>query len=149
MKRIERYFAEAERHIEAIDEALDELGCVELKEPDTLSKLQRFALEIVIFRFSKLQDLLGTKLFRAYLNAMGFVSEGKSFYEILRELEKEGVVDTDTWSYLRHLRNEIAHEYPEDEKVRMQKAALILNGTKELMEIYRRLREKYDAAYLR
>ena len=47
-------------------------------------------IDQMIFRFSKLQDLLGSKIFRAYLESAGFVVEEKSFNELLKELEKEG-----------------------------------------------------------
>ena len=39
---------------------------------------------------TKLQDLVGTKIFREFLNEMGFITEGESFLEILKEIEKEG-----------------------------------------------------------
>ena len=34
-----------------------------------------------------------------------------NYFDILQEIEKEGVVDIDTWSELRELRNKIAHDY--------------------------------------
>ena len=44
---------------------------------------------MLAFRFSKLQSLIGEKIFREYLNCNLFETEGKSFFEILREIEKE------------------------------------------------------------
>ena len=91
MKRIERYLQEAHKHIVAIDEAFIELPKLPLHSLTALSKLQRFAVEIIIFRFSKLQDLLGTKLFRQFLEELGYITEGKSYLELLKELQKRAL----------------------------------------------------------
>ncbi|NPA12065.1 MAG: hypothetical protein GXO62_07470 [Epsilonproteobacteria bacterium] len=69
---------------------------------------------MLAFRFSKLQDLIGSKIFREYLKDQGFIVEGKPYKEILKEIEKEGIIDIDTWSEFREIRNAIAHEYPYD-----------------------------------
>ncbi|SFV50714.1 hypothetical protein MNB_SM-7-1154 [hydrothermal vent metagenome] len=63
-KRLELYFQEALKHIELIEEA-KEVVDLPIKEYETLSNLQKFAINALVFRFSKLQDLLGTKIFRA------------------------------------------------------------------------------------
>ena len=54
---------------------------------------------------------------------MGFITEGKNFLKILKEIEKEGIIDIDTWSEFRKVRNLIAHDYPEEweEKIEVVK----------------------------
>ncbi len=119
MSRLKRYLQEANAHLSMIDEALEELEGSDLTKLRTRN--ERFAAEILILSFAKLQDLLGAKLFRTFLEEQGFVVAQKSFFDLLRELEKEGIVDIDRWSELRKLRNSLSHEYPLQESERYKK----------------------------
>ncbi len=68
----------------------------------------------VIYRFSKLQDIMGAKLFKSFLLFQG-ENISKPFLDILNELEKIDIICVDEWFEMRDLRNEIAHDYGEDE----------------------------------
>jgi len=50
--------------------------------------------DVLAFRFAKLQDLLGTKIFRLFLAYLGYPAEGQDFLTRLRELEKTAVGQT-------------------------------------------------------
>ena len=63
-----------------------------------------------IYRFSKLQDTIGAKLFKGLLLYQG-ESTDRPFLDILNQLEKIDIVDVEEWFELRDLRNEIAHDY--------------------------------------
>lgn len=79
-KRLVRYFIEAQKHIALISESLDVLKPkIPIGEYEALSQLERFALNALIFRFSKLQDLVGVKVFRTYLDYSEFKTAEKSF----------------------------------------------------------------------
>lgn len=68
-----------------------------------------------IFRFSKLQDTMGGKLFKAVLNYLGEETEEKSFIDIFNRLEQLKVIsDIEKWSELRTIRNIVSHEYDDD-----------------------------------
>ena len=142
--RLTKYFQETKAHIELINEALailkDRLPIKNYKE---LESLEKFALNVLIFRFSKLQDLLGSKIFRAYLEFSGFDTRDKSFFDILKEIEKEGIVDIDSWDELRKFWNQIAHEYPLEEDVVIESINLFVQKSKELIAISQKLEEKY------
>lgn len=140
--RLKSYLEEMRRHSEHIIEAKEVLP-LEIADYDSLSQLEKFALNTLIFRFSKLQDLLGSKVFRTYLDSIGFVVEEASFFEILKEIEKEGIVDIDTWNFLRELRNEIAHDYPEEFDERVEKVNLFIQKSDLLVEVAKRLEERY------
>ena len=140
--RLKNYFEEMRRHSEHISEAKDVLP-EKIVDYDSLSQLERFALNTLIFRFSKLQDLLGGKVFRAYLDSIGFVVEDASFFDILKEIEKEGIVDIDTWNFLRELRNEIAHDYPEELDERVEKINLFIQKSDLLVGIAKKIEERY------
>jgi len=142
MDRLNNYLKEANRHKEHILEAKSELT-LPIKEYDTLSKLEKFALNTLIFRFSKLQDLIGGKIFRAFLDFSGFSTKDLSFFDILKELEKEGILDIDEWQFLRELRNDIAHDYPEELDEKIEKINLFIKRSDDLLRVFDKLEEKY------
>ena len=71
------------------------------------------SLEMFISRFSKLQDYMGEYLFPAYLKFLDENLSLLSMIDRLNKLEKYGILETvEKWKYLRDLRNNLAHEYP-------------------------------------
>jgi len=121
--RLKNYLKEAKIHIERLNEVLKEIKKIYPLDVEKFKQLtieQKNMLDTLAFRFSKLQDLVGT---REFLDEVGFITEGKSFLEILKEIEKEGIIDIDTWSEFRKVRNLIAHDYPEEweEKIEVVK----------------------------
>jgi len=124
--RLKNYLKEAKIHIERLNEVLKEIEKIYPLDVEKFKQLtieQKNMLDTLAFRFSKLQDLVGTKIFREFLDEVGFITEGKSFLEILKEIEKEGIIDIDTWSEFRKARNLIAHDYPDEweEKIEVVK----------------------------
>jgi len=64
----------------------------------------------IIYRFSKAQDSMGAKLFKAFMLYQG-ENVNKPFLDILNSLEKINILNVDEWFELREIRNEIAHNY--------------------------------------
>lgn len=145
-KRLQNYLIEAHKHEELIIESVEVLQPkLPIQEYESLSQLERFALNALIFRFSKLQDLIGAKIFRSYLDYSGFDISETTYYDILREIEKEGIIDIDTWNELRELRNKIAHEYPEDIDETIESINLFIRRSDILIKIAKKLESKIDA----
>lgn len=70
-------------------------------------------IDQLIFRFSKLQDSMGNRLFHALLQNLGEDSRGKPFIDILLRLEELRLLDDhNEWLRLRETRNTVTHEYP-------------------------------------
>jgi len=70
-------------------------------------------IDQLVFRFTKLQDELGTNTFRYVLVYLQEDIIDKPFRDILNRLERLKIIDSsDTWLSLRELRNDLAHEYP-------------------------------------
>lgn len=70
--------------------------------------------EMFVNRFSKLQDLIGAKIFKAVIDYAGESTESMTLIDRLNTLEKIGVIDnTAAWKDLREMRNHLAHEYPD------------------------------------
>ena len=70
----------------------------------------------MIYRFSKAQDAVGAKLFKAFLLYQGEDTQ-KPFLDILNSLEKSRVLLVADWIELRDLRNDISHNYDSDPKI--------------------------------
>ena len=70
----------------------------------------------IIYRFSKLQDCMGAKLFKSVLLYEG-ENVNKPFLDILNRLEVTDIINVDEWFEIRDLRNEIAHDYEDNDEM--------------------------------
>lgn len=96
-----------------------------------------------IFRFSKLQDTLGNKLFKSVLIILGEDITSKSFIDIFNRLDQLGIInDYEMWLELRKMRNELAHDYEDDPRVTSEKINIIFDS-REMLEKYLIDIEKY------
>ncbi len=73
------------------------------------------ALDQFLFRFSKLQDAIGQRLFSYILEVQEEPVKSLSFLDKLNRLEQLGAItDKEHWLYIRNLRNSVTHEYETD-----------------------------------
>lgn len=80
---------------------------------ERLSKDELSYLDQLIFRFSKLQDSMGRRIFPDLLEALGEDIYDKPFIDKLNLLERlELLDDHKSWLSLRETRNLVTHEYP-------------------------------------
>lgn len=104
--------------------------------PDRVFKLDDQEVEHIdqyIFRFSKLQDAIGNKLFKSVLTELGEEVANRSAIDIFNRMEQLGIIsDYDLWKGFRDIRNELAHDYEEDEHEAAEKINLILAKKSEL-----------------
>jgi len=91
----------------------------------------------------RLQDLIESKIFRAFLEFNKFDIEEKSFLILLKEIEKEGIVDIDTWDQFRKIRNTIAHEYPGEEEEALEAIGLLVKKSADLIKVAKNLMDRY------
>ena len=95
----------------------------------------------IIYRYSKAQDCMGAKLFKAFMQYQG-ENVDKPFRDILNLLEKWQLLEVEEWFILREIRNEIAHDYEND----YSKACQILNSIEqsraELWKIFNEIQKK-------
>ena len=146
-EKLERYFDEAKKHIQKIKSAKEILQNVMPLDEKRLAKLnerEQDKLDILIFRFAKLQDLLGRKIFRTILSYSGYETN-LPFVEILSELEREGLIEVDRWMALRDARNAIAHEYPNEEELIIDELNFIYNEVDYFINLTKQLEEYFGA----
>ncbi len=74
-------------------------------------------IDTFIYRFIKLQDMMGDKLFKVFLDEIGEYKDNMSLLDILDKLEKFDIVDDAyAWMEYRSLRNKLTHEYLNNEQ---------------------------------
>jgi len=72
-------------------------------------------IDSFIFRFIKIQDLMGNKLFKEVLEALGEYQVSMSMLDVLDRLEQlELLKSAELWMDYRNLRNVLTHEYPDN-----------------------------------
>lgn len=93
-----------------------------------------------IYRFSKLQDCMGAKLFKSVLLYQG-ENVNKPFLDILNKLESMNIIDVDEWFEIRDLRNEIAHDYDANDATAVNVLNTIYKIKDELQHILNEIRK--------
>ena len=98
---------------------------------------KRRTIDSFIFRFTKIQDLIGEKLFKEILDKVGEYRRNMSVTEIIDRAEKLEVIDSaDKWSNFRELRNSLSHEYPSNEAELIKDIRLAMDYFAEILRIY-------------
>ena len=107
-----------------------------LQNPDKVEIIDSF-----IFRFSKMQDTMGEKLFPATLILVGEYKRSMSFIDILNKLEQLELIDRiQTWQAFRKARNLFAHTYPWEIQDLISGIKLALQYSDELITIYEKIK---------
>ena len=71
----------------------------------------------LIYRYTKLQDALGSKLFPMIVAHLREDAASMTVLDKLAHLERAGAIESaEHWQELRELRNQLAHEYEDDAK---------------------------------
>lgn len=94
----------------------------------------------LIFRFSKMQDSMGGKLFPVILENLGEEIKGVPFIDQLNKLEELNIIGSaDEWILLRETRNIVTHEYPFITDEVIQGLNLLSKHYLLIMEIWKRV----------
>lgn len=148
VEKLEKIFYECDKHLLRIEQASDNLeSTMPLNEKKYLDltneKVQ--ALDQFLFRFAKLQDAMGQKLFKNILLYLGESIEGKPFIDILNLMEKLYLIDNITaWRELREDRNELAHNYEDEPEIMSATINNLYNKKGILKDIYLKIKEFYQ-----
>lgn len=145
IERLGREFEICDRHIQRIHEALDVLHADIPMSVDVyigLDENQVRCIDQFIFRFSKLQDAIGTKIFRYVLEYLDEDTSSLPMRDILNLLERYHFIENaEEWGYIRELRNEIAHDYPLSENDVVSVLNELISKVSTLKAIYERLKK--------
>jgi len=85
-------------------------------DDDTIADLDQ-----LLFRFGRLQDAMGKRMFRHILEASLEWDEDETFIDKLARLERLKVLpSSEQWLMLRELRNSAMHEYPDQPELTVE-----------------------------
>ena len=121
---------EIDLHIKRVNAILPEIESLfplKTKDFENINILK--SIDSFIYRFIKIQDKMGDKLFPAVLESLQEYKYNMPFIDILNKLEKlELLPSADEWIDFRNLRNTLTHEYPdnEDEIIEAIKLAVVV-----------------------
>jgi len=143
MKDIKQIFIEklheCNQHKKRLLKAKEYLSSIiplNVEKYNTLDEVQMSFIDQMIYRFSKLQDTMGEKIFPAILELVGEEVKKLTFIDRLNRLEELELLYKDEWMSLRKDRNEIAHEYSFNQDEVVDSINLIFNKVDKLLEIY-------------
>ena len=141
--KLNKYFHECDKHIQRIDEAYEDMKNIvplSTQRYKDLNKDEVQDIDQFLFRFAKLQDTMGDKIFKLILEKYEGETRPMPFLDLLNKLEKFGCINSaKEWIHLRKLRNEVSHQY-DDEAEEMSQAINALILQKEIIkEIYQKL----------
>ncbi|MDC7235111.1 MAG: hypothetical protein PQJ58_17895 [Spirochaetales bacterium] len=136
-------------YLQSVEECRRHVGCLER----SLTLLTFFPLDInsyhqlteeqiehidqMIYRFMKLQDSMGRKLFPSLFQILEPEKTDIPFLDKLSHLEKISVIDSaDDWLEYRVLRNNLAHEYPDREEEMITNLNLLVERLPSFLTIY-------------
>ena len=149
--RIEKYLQECEKHIYRIQKAFDGLQKIfpiSAEKYELLNDQEVALIDQYLFRFSKLQDTIGEKLFRLIVGDYVEDIESLSFIDILNRLEKIHVLeDSQVWKRLRIIRNEISQQYDDNPVETADMINRIFAEKDVLIGIYLRAKKYFDKKY--
>ncbi|NPA52250.1 MAG: hypothetical protein GXO22_05100 [Aquificae bacterium] len=144
MKNITLVLEEIDRHRDGLDYVVnkiknwDKLDTEILDDPEKVETLDAF-----LFRFSKMQDTMGDKLFPLILETLGEEVRSKPFIDILNRLEQlEILPSANRWKELRKIRNLLIHTYLWEKEILIKELYHAINASDELVNIYQNIKEK-------
>jgi hypothetical protein len=114
--KLQPALVECEQHLRRLHSAWVDAKAFSywMSDAQELSDEQVRTLDQMVFRFGKLQDAIGSRLLPATLQLVEEWQEHEPFLDKLNRAEKLGMLPSaQQWQVLRELRNQTAHEYPD------------------------------------
>lgn len=105
LKDIDKQFSKIELIVSEIKSYLP-LKTEDMEDINRIKTIDSF-----IYRFGKILDIMGEKLFPIFLEELQEYKTSMSLIDILHKLEKLNILNADDWIKLRQIRNAMTHEY--------------------------------------
>ncbi len=131
---------ECDKHVSRMTYATGKMSGfmpLSVKKFNSLSDEEIGHIDQFVFRFSKLQDSMGKRLFPLILMSMGEDLEDMSFTDILNKLEKLKIINNaESWKELREIRNEISHEYSSEISYLVEGMNKLYQNASSIIKVY-------------
>lgn len=145
--KLQKYFKECEKHLLRMEQAYSEIKSILPLSHHQYSNLQDEEVKNIdqfLFRFSKMQDTIGDKIFKIILQDYNPDFQKLSFLDFLHELEKREIITSaQDWIILRKVRNNIAHQYDDEPEEMSQAINDVFAQFSTLKQIFANLKNKY------
>ena len=145
--KVGRYINECEKHQMWIEESFAEIQDIFPLSGKKYTKLTAMEIKNIdqfLFRFSKMQDTIGDKLFRLIVEDFIEDVSKMTFIDILNQLERIGIVESvKEWQNLRKARNDISHQYDDDPEEMAEAINRIFAQKDILIEIFNNIKNYY------
>lgn len=121
-------------------EAVEKYFPLTEKSFGNLTQIEMALYDQLIYRFSKLQDIMGTRLFKQILEALEEDTSGLPFIDVLYKMEQIKLIDNaKDWIKLRQTRNTVSHEYPFYREIQIEELNLLPGEVLKLEKIWLKL----------
>ncbi len=129
---------EIDRHIKRIDAILPDIqNWLPLQKQDFDDTEKVITIDSFIYRFTKIQDKMGDKLFPAVLKEFQEYKSNMPLIDVLNKLEKFELIDSaDMWIDARKLRNNLTHDYPNNEDDIIEAINLSITSYLKMKKVY-------------
>ena len=102
-------------------------------------------IDQMVYRFSKLQDAIGERLFKSVLMFLEDDIKNKPFLDVLNRLEQLAILPSrDEWLRLRKLRNELSHEYSNEDEENVAALNVLFDEIKTINGIFLGIKSYFD-----
>jgi len=102
-------------HLKRANATSEDIKNIDLNKDVFDDKENVKTIDAFIYRFVKLQDYMGEKLFKELLKSLLEYKDNMSMLDVLDKLEKlEIIKSSDRWLDYREIRNKLTHEYPDN-----------------------------------
>jgi hypothetical protein len=147
-EKLQKIFYECDKHIQRVNSASTKMSLVMPLDGEKYINLNEDEIEHIdqfLFRFAKLQDAMGQKLFKNILLYIDEDLEAKPFIDILNRMEKLNLLDSaNVWRELRNDRNELAHNYEDQPEFMSETINKLYNKKEVLIDIYKKIKSYYE-----
>jgi hypothetical protein len=146
-EKLQKIFYECEKHIQRINSASSKMISIMPLDGDKYTNLDEDEVAHIdqfLFRFAKLQDTMGQKLFKNILLYVDEDVDAKPFIDILNLMEKLSLLESAyVWRELRDSRNELAHNYEDEPEIMSETINKLYNKKDTLIQIYTNIYNYY------
>lgn len=125
-------------HFERVNNIIPGIESYTPLKPEYFTNIEVIkTIDSFIFRFIKIQDRMGEKLFPLVLQVFEEYKGNMPLIDILNKLERLEVIESvDQWIDFRKLRNTLTHDYPDNEKEIISAIALALKAFGKMEAIF-------------
>ena len=145
--KIDSSIRECDSHVEKLGRGRRLLGEFFPLDVNTFKKLNDDQIEHIdqfIYRFTRLQDSMGKRLFPSIISYLDNDFSSHTFLDILARLEQLGIIKSDLdWQFFRNLRNNLSHDYPDNIKIMVETLNLLYDEWERMENIYNGVRDYY------